>query len=119
MFAPEQPAWNWRNPETGAEFDRVLRFWLDRGIDGFRIDVAAGLYKHPELPDSDDPEADARTRDSVNPLAWNQPEVHDVWRHWRAGWEEDTAPAGRQRRVGREGAVPPARQHTRHARATR
>ncbi len=52
MFTPEQPDWNWRNGAVAAEFERVLRFWLDRGVDGFRIDVAAGLFKHPGLPDS-------------------------------------------------------------------
>ncbi|MEV1083645.1 glycoside hydrolase family 13 protein [Streptomyces sp. NPDC050211] len=117
MFAPEQPDWNWRNHETGAEFDRILRFWLDRGIDGFRIDVAAGLFKHPELPDSDDPEADARTRDSVNPLAWNQPEVHDVWRHWRAVCEEYAARDGRERLLVGEVSVPTAREHAEYVRS--
>ncbi|WP_217207617.1 glycoside hydrolase family 13 protein [Streptomyces sp. AC550_RSS872] len=117
MFAPEQPDWNWRNPEIGAEFDRILRFWLDRGIDGFRIDVAAGLYKHPELPDSDDPEADARTRDSVNPLAWNQPEVHEVWRQWRSICEEYTARDGRERLLVGEVSVPTAREHAQYVRS--
>ncbi|WP_274912429.1 glycoside hydrolase family 13 protein [Streptomyces sp. WZ-12] len=97
MFTPEQPDLNWRNPEVAADFDKVLRFWLDRGVDGFRIDVAAGLFKHPELPDSPDPSADERTRDSVNPLAWNQPEVHQVWRDWRALCEEYTARDGHDR----------------------
>jgi alpha-glucosidase len=40
IFAPEQPDLNWENPEVSAEFERILRFWLDRGVDGFRIDVA-------------------------------------------------------------------------------
>ncbi|MFE6741807.1 glycoside hydrolase family 13 protein [Streptomyces tubercidicus] len=97
MFTPEQPDLNWRNPAVRTDFDSVLRFWLDRGVDGFRIDVAAGLFKHPELPDSPDPSADERTRDSVNPLAWNQPEVHQVWRDWRALCEEYTARDGRDR----------------------
>lgn len=97
MFTPEQPDLNWRNPAVRSDFDSVLRFWLDRGVDGFRIDVAAGLFKHPELPDSPDPSADERTRDSVNPLAWNQPEVHQVWRDWRALCEEYTARDGRDR----------------------
>ncbi|REK91964.1 DUF3459 domain-containing protein [Streptomyces inhibens] len=97
MFTPEQPDLNWRNPAVGADFEKVLRFWLDRGVDGFRIDVAAGLFKHPELPDSPDPSADERTRDSVNPLAWNQPEVHQVWRDWRALCEEYTARDGHDR----------------------
>ncbi|RNL70154.1 glycoside hydrolase family 13 protein [Streptomyces sp. I6] len=116
MFTPEQPDLNWRNPETGAHFEQVLRFWLDRGVDGFRIDVAAGLFKHPELPDSPDPEADARTRDSVNPLAWNQPEVHDVWRHWRSVCEEYTGRDGRERLLVGEVSVPTAREHARYVR---
>ncbi|MEU9123148.1 glycoside hydrolase family 13 protein [Streptomyces sp. NPDC048506] len=97
MFTPEQPDLNWRNPVVAADFEKVLRFWLDRGVDGFRIDVAAGLFKHPELPDSPDPSADERTRDSVNPLAWNQPEVHQIWRDWRALCEEYTARDGHDR----------------------
>ncbi|MET9801985.1 glycoside hydrolase family 13 protein [Streptomyces sp. NPDC006368] len=117
MFTPEQPDLNWRNPEVGAHFEHVLRFWLDRGVDGFRIDVAAGLFKHPRLPDSPDPEADARTRDSVNPLAWNQPEVHDVWRHWRAVCEEYTARDGRERLLVGEVSVPSAREHAKYVRA--
>ncbi|WP_329470263.1 glycoside hydrolase family 13 protein [Streptomyces sp. NBC_01723] len=116
MFTPEQPDWNWRTPEVAAEFDRILRFWLDRGVDGFRIDVAAGLYKHPDLPDSPDPEADARTRDSVNPLAWNQPEVHDVWRQWRAVCEEYADRDGRERLLVGEVSVPSAREHARYVR---
>jgi alpha-glucosidase len=116
MFTPEQPDLNWRNPEVGEEFDRILRFWLDRGIDGFRIDVAAGLYKHPELPDSDDPHADERSRDSVNPLAWNQPEVHDVWRRWRAVCEEYTAEDGHDRLLVGEVSVENAREHARYIR---
>lgn len=116
MFTPEQPDWNWRTPEVAAEFDRILRFWLDRGVDGFRIDVAAGLYKHPDLPDSPDPEADARTRDSVNPLAWNQPEVHDVWRQWRAVCEEYAGRDGRERLLVGEVSVPSAREHARYVR---
>ncbi|GAA0686607.1 glycoside hydrolase family 13 protein [Kitasatospora atroaurantiaca] len=111
LFTPEQPDLNWREPVVAAEFERVLRFWLDRGVDGFRIDVAAGLFKHPELPDSPDPEADERTRDSVNPLAWNQPEVHGIWRDWRAVCEEYTARDGRDRLLVGEASVPtPAEQ---------
>ncbi|MGH3658937.1 MAG: alpha-amylase family glycosyl hydrolase, partial [Micromonosporaceae bacterium] len=54
LFAPEQPDLNWEHPDVRAEFESILRFWLDRGVDGFRIDVAHGLVKHPELPDVDD-----------------------------------------------------------------
>ena len=48
---PSQPDLNWDNPEVRAEFEDVLRFWLDRGVDGLRIDVAHGLVKAPGLPD--------------------------------------------------------------------
>ncbi|MEU9701591.1 glycoside hydrolase family 13 protein [Streptomyces sp. NPDC047981] len=116
LFTPEQPDLNWRDPRVGDHFEQVLRFWLDRGVDGFRIDVAAGLFKHPELPDSDDPTADERTRDSVNPLAWNQPEVHEVWRRWRAICEEYTARDGVERLLVGEVSVPTAREHALYVR---
>ena len=51
LYAPEQPDLNWENPEVRAEFEDILRFWLDRGVDGFRIDVADFLVKDPALPD--------------------------------------------------------------------
>ncbi|GAA4809316.1 glycoside hydrolase family 13 protein [Actinomycetospora chlora] len=54
LFDPGQPDLNWANPEVAAEFESVLRFWFDRGVDGFRIDVAHGLVKDPELPDLTD-----------------------------------------------------------------
>ncbi len=116
LFTPEQPDLNWRDPAVGHEFERVLRFWLDRGVDGFRIDVAAGLFKHPELPDSPDPDADERTRDSVNPLAWNQPEVHEVWRRWRAVCEEYTARDGHDRLLVGEVSVPTAAEQATYVR---
>ncbi|MGW0193859.1 glycoside hydrolase family 13 protein [Nonomuraea sp. NPDC003201] len=77
LFAPGQPDFDWRNPEVHAEFLDILRFWLDRGVDGFRIDVAMGLYKAEGLPDVDD-----QSFMSVSPV-WGQPEVHDVYRDWR------------------------------------
>lgn len=51
-FLPQQPDLNWRNPEVKAAMFDVMRFWLDRGVDGFRIDVAHYLMKHPELLDN-------------------------------------------------------------------
>lgn len=53
LFAPEQPDLDWSNPEVPAEFERILRFWLDRGVDGFRIDVTHGIAKPEGLPDMD------------------------------------------------------------------
>ncbi|OFW65853.1 MAG: hypothetical protein A2Z12_04820 [Actinobacteria bacterium RBG_16_68_21] len=52
LFLPQQPDLNWRNEDVRAEFDEILRFWLDRGVDGFRIDVAHGLLKDPLFRDN-------------------------------------------------------------------
>jgi len=54
LFDPRQPDLNWAHPDVAAEFEAVLRFWFDRGVDGFRIDVAHGLVKDPDLPDLTD-----------------------------------------------------------------
>lgn len=51
-FLVEQPDLNWRNPEVVEAMHDVLRFWLDRGIDGFRIDVVGMVLKHPEFVDN-------------------------------------------------------------------
>ena len=75
LFAPEQPDFNWANPEVRAEFDAVLRFWFDRGVDGIRIDSAALLTKDPRLPD-------ARPGDQA-PFT-DRDDVHDIYRAWRA-----------------------------------
>src|ERR1700743_485125 len=50
LFAPEQPDYNWDSPDVRAEFEDVLRFWFDRGVDGSRIDAAALVTKEPALP---------------------------------------------------------------------
>jgi alpha-glucosidase len=52
LFAPDQPDLNWTNAEVWADLEKTLRFWLDRGVDGFRIDVAHGMSKPPDLPDA-------------------------------------------------------------------
>ena len=51
LFDTSQPDLDWRNPEVGDMFEDVLRFWLDRGVDGFRVDVAHGLVKEEGLRD--------------------------------------------------------------------
>lgn len=75
MFDPTQPDFNWRHPDVAALFTDVLRFWFDRGVDGFRIDVAHGLYKHIDLPDWNG--------GGFNEHSWDQPEVHEIYRSWR------------------------------------
>jgi len=74
-FLPEQPDLNWWNEDVRAAFDDILRFWLDRGIAGFRIDVAHGIVKDRELRDNPDP--------SVSTYNANRDDVHDVLRRWR------------------------------------
>ena len=51
LFDTGQPDWDWRNPDVPALFEDVIRFWLDRGVTGLRVDVAHGLFKDPDLPD--------------------------------------------------------------------
>ncbi|MFT4086628.1 MAG: glycoside hydrolase family 13 protein [Gordonia sp. (in: high G+C Gram-positive bacteria)] len=82
LFAPEQPDVNWDSPAVRDEFDAVLRFWFDRGIDGFRIDVAHGLVKHPELPDASERPAGSQ-HTSAHP-AYDQEGLHEIYRAWRA-----------------------------------
>jgi alpha-glucosidase len=82
LFAPEQPDLNWRNDEVRADFDSVLRFWLDRGVDGFRIDVADALFKRTGLPDVGDAPYNDPTQHEHMPY-WDEEEVHDVYREWR------------------------------------
>jgi alpha-glucosidase len=82
LFDPKQPDFNWENPEVRAEFEDVLRFWLDLGVDGFRIDVAHGLVKSPGLPDA----GDARNAlfGTVDLPYYDQEGVHEIYREWRA-----------------------------------
>lgn len=84
LFAREQPDLNWRNPQVGDAFAAILRFWLDRGVDGFRIDVAHGLVKDARLRDNPGrrhPGVAADGSETVH--SWNQPEVHEIFRRWR------------------------------------
>ena len=81
-FLPEQPDLDWWNPDVRREFEEILRFWFDRGIAGFRIDVAHALVKDKELRDNPfvGRAADRREERIHN---MNRPEVHEVYRRWR------------------------------------
>jgi alpha-glucosidase len=92
LFSREQPALNWRNPIVAAEVDAVLEHWLARGLDGFRIDTAAYLIKHPDLPDNPAlPEGDvspirgvtAEWRRQDHRYDIHQPDVHAIHERWR------------------------------------
>ena len=87
LFDTTQPDLDWRNPEVGDMFVDVLRFWLDRDVDGFRVDVAHGLYKEESLRDQDgdgtiEPQESMVSRTLRDEPMWDQPEVHDVYRRW-------------------------------------
>lgn len=81
LFDTRQPDFDWRNPDVRAEFEDVLRFWLNRGVDGFRVDVAHSLIKQEGLPDWDSTQSMVEGGD-VGPM-WDQEEVHDIYRAWR------------------------------------
>ncbi|MFE9932494.1 glycoside hydrolase family 13 protein [Streptomyces sp. NPDC005533] len=82
LFAPEQPDLNWDHPEVDAEFASVLRFWLDLGVDGFRVDVAHGMVKAPGLPDIG--RGAQATLIGTEPLPFfDQDGVHEIHRGWR------------------------------------
>ena len=84
LFAPEQPDLNWEHPEVATEFEEILRFWFDRGVDGFRIDVAHGLIKDQQFPDlpADFKPSTAPPYRHDHP-AWDQEGVHEIYRRWR------------------------------------
>ena len=84
LFDPGQPDVDWRNAEVRAEFESVLRFWFDRGVDGFRVDVAHGLAKDPALPDLADPTdlTGASLGPGEHPFA-DRDEVQEIYESWR------------------------------------
>ena len=90
LFLPEQPDLNWANPDVAQEFEAILRFWFDRGLDGFRIDVAHGLTKHPGMPDNPEvqpvtPEMSPREAFAAFEHRYDldQPETKAIYREWR------------------------------------
>ena len=106
LFDPEQPDFNWKNPQVHELFRDYLRFWCEKGTDGFRVDVAHGLVKAEGLPD-----------DTIGPDRWNpektsgknvepyydQDGVHEIYREWRKVLDE----FGRDRMLVAEAWVDP------------
>ncbi|MGC3862615.1 glycoside hydrolase family 13 protein [Micromonospora chersina] len=74
LFAPEQPDFNWDHPRVRAEFEDILRFWFDRGVDGIRIDSAGLLVKDGTLPET--------LPDRPHPFR-DLDGVHEIYRDWR------------------------------------
>ena len=107
LFAPEQPDLNWSNPEVHLDFLTTLRFWADRGVDGFRVDVAHGLVKdltEPLAPAAQLP--DLAEAEGEHPL-WDRDEVHDIYAEWRRLFNEYDPP----RMAVAEACVHPSRRH--------
>ncbi|GEK23301.1 glycoside hydrolase family 13 protein [Cellulomonas xylanilytica] len=94
LFAPEQPDLNWADDEVRQEFLTTLRFWADRGVDGFRIDVAHALAKDLSEPLATQAELDADIWEGArgaHPLE-DRDEVHDIYREWRRLFNEYDPP---------------------------
>ena len=108
-FLPEQPDLDWRNDAVRAAMGDVLRFWMRRGIDGFRVDVAHRIVKDAQLRDNP-PNPDFRTgmaddQRVIEHYSRNWPDVHDVHRFLRRTVEEFTPPP---RLLAGEVNLPPA-----------
>jgi alpha-glucosidase len=97
MFDVKQPDLNWQNDEVRAEFLDILRFWLDRGIDGFRVDVAHGMVKAEGLPhwDHEQELLEGENSDGHRPPMWDQDGVHEIYRAWRKVLDEYGQPGDR------------------------
>ncbi|MFD5897243.1 glycoside hydrolase family 13 protein [Streptomyces sp. NPDC060366] len=83
LHAPEQPDLNWHHPDVVADFERILRFWLDHGVDGFRVDVAHALFKDPALPDAGPGQHQDPARNHLMPY-YDREELHPLYRSWHA-----------------------------------
>ena len=83
LFAPEQPDLNWDNPEVRADFETTLRFWSDRGVDGFRVDVAHGLVKDLGEPWERQDELEHWPRPDGSHPFWDRDGLMDIYRSWR------------------------------------
>jgi len=93
LFAREQPDFNWDNPEVHEDFRTTLRFWADRGVDGFRIDVAHALKKDLSEPLRSKPVfVDFDNPLSGDDVLFDRNDVHEIYRDWRCVFEEYSPP---------------------------
>jgi len=85
LFDSSQPDLNWANPKVQSAFEDILRFWLDRGVDGFRVDQPHAMAKAAGLPDHPDIERAGAgfIEGEASPPMWFQEEVHPIFRRWR------------------------------------
>jgi alpha-glucosidase len=92
FFAPEQPDWNWEHPDVAEEFRKTLRFWADRGVDGFRIDVAHALKKDMSQPWRKFKFDAFNEPLSGDGVLLDRNEVHEVYKDWRKIFNEYNPP---------------------------
>ena len=93
LFAPEQPDFNWDNDEVAEDFLKTLKFWADRGVDGFRIDVAHMMKKDLSEPLKDVPEpVTLDSRVPGNEILFDRDEVHEVFKSWRTLFNQYNPP---------------------------
>ena len=92
LFAREQPDLNWDNPEIRDYFLDTLRFWADRGVDGFRIDVAHSLAKDLSDPLRSQPTLDQNLPLDGTDVLYDRDEVHEIYRTWRRLFNEYDPP---------------------------
>lgn len=105
MFAAEQPDLNWEHPDVREDFLTTLRFWSDRGVDGFRVDVAHALVKELSEPFPSKTTLPRQSESNgVHPL-WDRDGVHEIYREWRQVLNEYDPP----RSAVAEAFVPAAR----------
>jgi alpha-glucosidase len=105
MFAAEQPDLNWEHPEVRADFLKTLRFWSDRGVDGFRVDVAHALVKNLTEPFPSKTTLPRQSESNGAHPLWDQDGVHEIYREWRTVLNEYDPP----RSAVAEAFVPAAR----------
>ncbi|MCP2032585.1 alpha-glucosidase [Okibacterium sp. HSC-33S16] len=91
-FATEQPDLNWDNREVRDDFLTTLRFWSDRGVDGFRIDVAHGLAKQLDETLPSQADLDATPKSNGGHPLWDRDEVHDIYAEWRTVFDSYSPP---------------------------
>ncbi|MEV0285015.1 glycoside hydrolase family 13 protein [Kribbella sp. NPDC050820] len=105
LFAAEQPDLNWEHPEVRADFLQTLRFWSDRGVDGFRVDVAHALVKNLSEPFPSKTTLPRQSESNGAHPLWDQDGVHEIYREWRTVLNEYDPP----RSAVAEAFVPAAR----------
>jgi alpha-glucosidase len=117
LFGTSQPDLNWTNPEVREEFNAVLRFWLDRGVDGFRVDVAHGIAKDMSYPDVTDTGELLEVTAVADHPHWDRDDIHEIVREWHRVLDEYTDRDGRARMMVAEAWVTDQERIARYLRA--